>query len=66
MSAPASWIAAIRDADEYVASRIRDLCFSKDIEQNHLNADHILLDLLNELGFFETVTAFESVSKGYS
>lgn len=37
-----------------------------DTELNHLNADKLLCELLNELGYTELVTKFKELEKWYA
>lgn len=52
--------------DDVVAAKILELCMSGSNEQNHMDADDILCELLIQLGYSKTVTAFEAVEKWYA
>lgn len=52
--------------DTEAAERIKRECHSNDQEADHINADGILLELLQSLGFEETVKAWNDVDKWYA
>lgn len=52
--------------DKEIAAHIRSLCFSGDIERDHGKADNVLMDLLLELGYTETLKAYNEVDKWYA
>ncbi len=52
--------------DKEWAKRINDEAMSGDFESDHGKADDILCELLKQLGFGETVAAFEKVGKWYA
>ena len=52
--------------DEQAANEIRTRCWSGDIEGDHSHADNVLLSLLAQLGFIETVRAWLAVHKWYA
>lgn len=52
--------------DKRMAQFITDECNSGDEEEDHLRADEIILDLLKDLGYYETVEAFNKVRKYYA
>jgi hypothetical protein len=56
----------MNDRDETYAQKIREDCMSSDYEADHGNADDILVALLTELGYHETVKAWEAVGKWYA
>lgn len=56
----------IKKIDEEYAEEIRKTCMSEDSEMDHLKADGLLLDLLESLGFDETIKAFNNVAKYYA
>lgn len=51
--------------DYRYAQYIEEECHEEDIEYNHERADDILLEILEELGYYKTIEAFRSVSKQY-
>lgn len=52
--------------DELFANKIKEDCFTDDPERDHDNADGILCELLDGLGFVKTVEAFTKVDKYYA
>lgn len=56
----------IKKIDQGYAEQIRQECMNDDPEIDHQNADELLLDLLESLGFDETTEAFKNVSKYYA
>jgi hypothetical protein len=52
--------------DEDVAAKIRAECMTGDYEGDHGRADDILRDLLRELGYEQTLTAYDAVGKWYA
>lgn len=52
--------------DEVFAAKILDTCSHGDTEGVHSAADGILIDLLTQLGYVETVKAWQSVDKWYA
>lgn len=52
--------------DKDIAAHIHSLCFSGDTEADHGNADNVLMDLLHQLGYTETLKAYNEVSKWYA
>ncbi len=54
------------ELDRRIAKHIEAECSHDDIEAAHLNADAILTDLLEQLGFNKTVAAWSEVDKWYS
>jgi hypothetical protein len=51
--------------EQYLAL-FKEKCTSGDIEINHSNADDLLCDLLNDLGYTELVTEFKKLEKWYA
>jgi hypothetical protein len=51
--------------DHYLAL-FKNNCTSGDIEANHCEADDILCDLLNDLGYTELVNEFKKLEKWYA
>lgn len=41
-------------------------CFGHGMEDNHIEADQILCDLLNKLGFEKITELFDDIDKWYS
>ena len=58
--------AEVKVKDKEVAKAIKDYCSSSDTEINHCMADDMLVDLLVELGYIDTVVAFRNVEKWYA
>lgn len=56
----------VRELDVEFSDEIKRDCFSGDAEVDHGNADAILVDLLEKLGFKQTAKAYYEVSKWYS
>lgn len=52
--------------DEHYAKQIREECPGYDKEMDHYYADQILLEILEKLGFTETVKAFNELDKWYA
>ena len=52
--------------DEIQAELIRSQCMTGDCEGDHYGADEILVSMLTELGFTETVAAYRKVGKWYA
>lgn len=51
---------------KYAAQISAAYCAGDDSEGSHKAADKILCEILKELGFIETVKAFEAVEKWYA
>lgn len=49
-----------------VAARIKKECGHRDIEVAHWDADRIVIEMLEQLGFVETVAAWKAVEKCYA
>jgi hypothetical protein len=58
------------EKNEYLNDKYLELfkkrCTSGDIEINHSEADDILCDLLNDLGYTELVNEFKKLEKWYA
>jgi hypothetical protein len=58
------------EKNEYLNDKYLELfkkrCTSRDIEINHCEADDILCDLLNDLGYTELVNEFKKLEKWYA
>lgn len=52
--------------DKQAAEKITSEAMTGDFEMDHINADDILIDLLRQLGFTETIKAYERVTKWYA
>lgn len=52
--------------DSYWAERIRAECHSRDTEADHARADRILIQILEDFGYPETIRAWEAVRKWYA
>jgi hypothetical protein len=52
--------------NEHYLALFKNNCTSKDIEINHSEADDILCDLLNDLGYTELVNEFKKLEKWYA
>lgn len=52
--------------EEKYLQLLKDRCNSFDTEKNHLNANDILCDLLEELGYMDLVKEFRKIKKWYS
>lgn len=52
--------------DNMYAERIQDSCQSGDTKRDHVKADDIVCNLLEELGFNKVVEAYEDVDKLYA
>jgi hypothetical protein len=53
--------------DNYWAARIKEECMSPDATYtNHIHADELLTDLLLQLGYKETVEAWNKIDKWYA
>ena len=53
-------------SDLEYAARLRDTCNSGDAEADHAKADAVICELLELLGFTETVRAYEEVDKWFA
>jgi hypothetical protein len=53
-------------ADHEAAERIRKECSHGDTEGAHYSADKILCELLESLGYKETVAAWDEIAKWYA
>lgn len=51
--------------DKYI-ERLKKIDDDYDIEENHINADNILMELLKELGFDKLVKKYDKITKYYS
>lgn len=51
---------------EKMCERMKDTIDMRDIENAHIEADHILCEFLESLGFDELVTLYRKVDKWYS
>ena len=49
-----------------MVKRLQEEVKNKDIEEAHYNADQVLCDLLEELGYKEVVDTYNKVDKYYS
>lgn len=56
----------MNELDKKYAAKIRKECHSGDTELDHSDADQLLISLLNELGYTETVKAWGEVDKWYA
>lgn len=63
---PADPTADVKSLDRDAARSMRKLAEGKDPEMAHFAADLMLLDLLEMVGFTETVEAFKEVPKWYA
>lgn len=52
--------------DEEIATEIAQTCMHGDYEAAHQQADRILVDLLEKLGYEKTVAAYGLVGKWYA
>jgi len=51
---------------EKYLNKLKEKCSSGDIEINHYNADDVLCELLESLGYNEIVTEFKKLEKWYA
>lgn len=63
MAVPAKVRAYFKDADFYVSEQLKEKCKFLDPEKDHRMADQILLELLENLGFYETVNTFKGIDR---
>ena len=54
-----------QEADRAAARRIAEAASGSDTEGNHIRADGILCDVLEGIGYVDTVNAFEEMEKWY-
>lgn len=51
---------------EKYLTKFKEKCLSVDIEINHSNAEDILCELLEDLGYNELITEFKKLEKWYA
>ena len=56
----------VQKDDDSIAKLIEEYGFINDHESAHINADDIIVALLDELGYRQTVKAWQDVPKWYS
>lgn len=57
----------LTDAElEYAIERMRELSISGDIENNHIEADQLLVHVLTKIGYTELVELYRKVPKWYA
>ena len=55
-----------RKIEDEALTKMDEECFGDDQEQNHVNADRILCDIIEKLGFNRLVEKFDSIGKWYA
>ena len=56
----------IKDLDKKYAELIKLKCNNSDTEEDHIEADSIILELLEELSFNEVIEEYEKIDKWYA
>lgn len=59
-------ISQLAELDNEYAKKLREICFTDDHETNHINADGLLIELLDKIGYSEVISAFCDVHKEYA
>lgn len=60
------WATSSETTYEKMCKRMKDVIDMRDIEDAHIEADHILCEFLKSLGFTELVSLYQKVNKWYS
>lgn len=52
--------------EQEAIAKLRERCYSGDVELDHSNADEILCEFLRGLGYFDLVEEWDKVEKWYA